>query len=952
MDLFDYSEVHLDQEARDLVYQSASVIYASGCVELFSAIVNSLYIRGFNYDPVFLMCVFGGGGLWGDVPPECLRPLFRKNTTLLPDEWEDVLTIAEITGLVRRKCPYLGTKSDSPPDADLFGLLDNPEDDTLAQTLFPPRNEADMGIRNLRMADMLTFGLVTGRRNRLLDILRLCRGYDYIITCNLLIALFCFDDLWWQILQDSGVFDGDAEHFRVSCKCLSDTVKKTKNVLSDDDRVCLYECASLYGAMCPPVPGWDPLSETRDLASGGQVDHGLLLGDEFSSDEILRRIHALVRFPEGKKCDDRGFEEWLRSCDWERSGSSSLGRVEYEVEVDGERRKGHFKARKNLVLDVVPYDELLTSVRTHDTQSNKALVKSEFGKVRLAVSAPLEVYLQQGYLYSVSGSAYLHWPGNTLEESVGEEMRRNEQTFMRMAKGEFALPYDFARFDHQPTTEEVVTFQRITFDRALVNSRPVQRADVELFESLLEKGFRTATLTTPPGICTPTTFPVTGGLMSGLRSTSAVGSGWNSVLGESARDMAGRFRAHTRAVETWQIVRGDDTQVVSDHYLDVLAVKLGYDALGAEANESKFTLRRGRTEFLRVETGDRSRAYPCRTVPLLEQRKPWTARPPSGDASLVRIDKVFSVLSRRLPHPEDIMRFADHVLRRMMAKMGLDLRLLSIPTALGGLGRRPWGGRWHVSVWSSRLPVPVRVLNRTGFRTEQERLRYQALGVSISTGEADSLADRSVREKLATDDMVELSGTIRRTRRAELARRKITASECTGPPPATPLRSYSRLILHAAHMDVTDGAYQRLESEVACRLHEAAAWYGSERRSVETITALSNLASVRKKSLGKMLRQHAPHFYGQLLKVERTYKLRRSSAVDFLLGTLSVPRSDCLPSCVPRLAGRAGAIFLSEMASHLKPRSFMEALRWFEVGATRFAQVFLNSAYGQKLLRV
>ncbi|KAL1479032.1 hypothetical protein MTO96_052189 [Rhipicephalus appendiculatus] len=69
--------------------------------------------------------------------------------------------------------------------------------------------------------------------------------------------------------------------------------------------------------------------------------------------------------------------------------------------------------------------------------------------------------------------------------------------------------------------------------------------------------------------------------MSGLRSTSAVGSGWNSVLGETARDMANRFRTLTRDVDTWQIVRGDDTQVVSDYYLDVLAVKLGYDALGA-----------------------------------------------------------------------------------------------------------------------------------------------------------------------------------------------------------------------------------------------------------------------------------------------------------------------------------------------------------------------------------
>ncbi|KAL1445993.1 hypothetical protein MTO96_044722 [Rhipicephalus appendiculatus] len=212
--------------------------------------------------------------------------------------------------------------------------------------------------------------------------------------------------------------------------------------------------------------------------------------------------------------------------------------------------------------------------------------------------------------------------------------------------------------------------------------------------------------------------------------------------------MAHRFRAFTRKMDTWQIVRGDNTHVVSDHYLDVLAVKLGYDALGAEANESKFTVRQGRTDFLRVEIGDRARA------PLLEQRKPWSARPPSADASLIHVDKVFSVLARRLPDPTDFLGFADHVMFRMMSKMKLHFRLLSIPTALGGLGLRPWRGQWHVSVWSTRLPIPVAVLNQTGFRAEQQRQKYSGLGIPISQGEASSLADREVREKMATDDMI------------------------------------------------------------------------------------------------------------------------------------------------------------------------------------------------------
>lgn len=98
----------------------------------------------------------------------------------------------------------------------------------------------------------------------------------------------------------------------------------------------------------------------------------------------------------------------------------------------------------------------MSRVRSHATQENKAVIKSEFGEVRLAVSDPLEVYLQQAYLFAVSCNTYLSWPGNTLEESMRVEMTRNERTYQRMKAGACALTYDFSWFDHQPTTDEIV----------------------------------------------------------------------------------------------------------------------------------------------------------------------------------------------------------------------------------------------------------------------------------------------------------------------------------------------------------------------------------------------------------------------------------------------------------------------------------------------------------------
>ncbi|KAH7940713.1 hypothetical protein HPB49_003750 [Dermacentor silvarum] len=156
-----------------------------------------------------------------------------------------------------------------------------------------------------------------------------------------------------------------------------------------------------------------------------------------------------------------------------------------------------------------------------------------------------------------------------------------------MKAGSWALPYEFSRFDHQPTIDEVVGFQSVTFDRAVQATTRWQRTDVIILESLFERGFRCTSVTPPPpGLGDQTAFTVKGGLMSGLRSASAVGNGWNTVLGETAWDLANRFRGHGRKLDTWQIVRSDDTQVVSGSYRNRLAAKLGSDILGAEANES------------------------------------------------------------------------------------------------------------------------------------------------------------------------------------------------------------------------------------------------------------------------------------------------------------------------------------------------------------------------------
>lgn len=209
------------------------------------------------------------------------------------------------------------------------------------------------------------------------------------------------------------------------------------------------------------------------------------------------------------------------------------------------RKEGRFKARKNFLLDVENFDRLQAKIRRHYTQDNVALIKTELSKIRLAVSCPVEVYLMQAWLFLVTGNAYTNWPANTLEESLPRELARQELTWLRLREGEYSLPYDFAQFDHQPTTTEVVAFQTATNRCAQRFIHDHQREDFDQLTHCVLSGFQCATLTSPPGLGPQQKFKVTGGLMSGLRYTSCVGSGWNAIFGELARKMIADIRGST-----------------------------------------------------------------------------------------------------------------------------------------------------------------------------------------------------------------------------------------------------------------------------------------------------------------------------------------------------------------------------------------------------------------------
>nr|WAK77608.1 MAG: RNA-dependent RNA polymerase [Totiviridae sp.] len=924
--------------------------------KLMANICYSLAARGYDYDPAFLACVYMGDSMFGRTPPACLEPLYRANTTLLPEDWMTPVPVEKIADRVAAEVrPSCQDLPDRPEDwgALLDDALVNLEDDRYALAAFPARTNQDLGIRYARAADVWSFYIETGRSQELRDTLRLLKYFDYITMVNVLIGKIVFTHaVWWDTLVRAGCFVAGAEHFRLAARALSDYVKKENVALDPDDRVSFYECASLYGAMCPPVPGWDPVEETQALAEGGSDEHGLLLdcSPGYSSEDFLEAVRALAFVKPRDDPDPRPFHDWLWQEEWARSGASSIGQVRYTLTLGEESMSGKFKARKNLVLDVVPLEELEERARTYTRQDNVALVKTELAKIRLAVSCPIETYLAQAWIYLVTGNSYSNWPANTLEEPLHVEVARHEETWEKLQDGQYSLPYDFARFDHQPTTAEVTAFQHATNLCGLRYARPEQMDDYLQLSSCVIEGYSNATLTSPPGLGKQQTFRVSGGLMSGLRSTSCVGSGWNAIFGEFAKRMIGEMRDPDDPASVWQLVRGDDTQVTGVSYHDVLGIKIGYDAMGAVANESKFTLRRGRTEFLRIETEDRLRGYPCRSIPLLTQRRPWNARPVMQEAGLEHVLKTMSTLRMRLPDPAALDEYREHYMRRCFRLLGLDGRLRRIPVAMGGLGLDPWDGQWTVKTWRPIRPPPVKIVNRTGYREERVAKEFADIAVPISSDEARQMAEVRVQAKVAADDVPEFAGVLRRAGRRELRARQYVPAQVRKERIHSLMMSLGGVAGQIAQVAPARGGYDKLRRIAEDTVDRFAPDWGSCRRYADVFNRLSELARTRERPLGELLREHLPHFAYKLAEVEKRYRLRRSAAIDFLLGDMSGVGADRLPSPVPTLVSKLAAAALGVVTSHLRTASGHEAMYAFMKGFEVFAQAVVGSSYGRTFL--
>lgn len=675
-------------------------------------------------------------------------------------------------------------------------------------------------------------------------------------------ACILYGSEWFDRWHDLTAFADGIEHYTTVTKWVSDQIK-TRSYYAED-RFNYVECANLVGYRNLPYPGFDLQAEAKAYAEGDDIDFHFPTGDTFDSiaQDMLMTVPTYVPWI--------SFEDYVAGASWLTAGASSQGHLRFKT-PDGKIHK--LKCRKNFVLDVLTVQELLALCKAKTGQTNYTLIKSELGKVRLAVASDLETYLMMSWmLYFVNG-AYKDWPGNTLEESPSEQSDRMCK-MMELCQVMYGLPFDFKGFEHQPKTPQIVTINRILNDIGRHNVPIEHRFEYDSMASRIERSYYFSEL-----ICRDvktrkeTRYKVKNGLMSGIRLTSTIGNGWNTVMTEAARRRLANAGLETQTIE--KFIRGDDSAIFTDRAALARLFELAYTQLGVKGGVGKFSVRKHEMEFLRIWYSNRCYGYPSRAIPGLTQRKPWSSTPWSEDGVLSALKEVCCILNRRGLNSDKIWR----VLKaRWCSLHRLPLAVTMVPRSAGGLGLDPWDGRTTIS-----NPLP----NSLGLDATFDILPWRAnklaevckkYNIPLSRDQLDESAQTALQGVLAADDVPDISTMLRRNFRDQLTELKIkpipslVKSQVLSPieftPPLAERGSFAKM-------------HQQLDRQVGN--------FGLFRRDVEELKSIKPLLSKAKISISSWLKANRPQLYFL------TRKGHIGEALDWLGGYTSTPLSKIHP---------------------------------------------------------
>jgi len=802
-------------------------------------------------------------------PSSSLLQELKPLTTLLPPQEITPLTIGWMRArVVTPKSSAVWTAEQQQVLGSVLVLPPRIHDDDVLK-VWPARTESDLAIRRSRFRDVARFYFNSKRWSELVIRANHLLGFDYITVCNVLWAaeLLSTDKFdWWNFYVELGAFEAGSDHFAAVAKQVNSWCKKYP-VAETIERMNVVECAGLTGYRNLPFPGFDAVAETQALAHGGE-DHGLERRDLAPS--FLSAVDRLLAvYP--KEVSVPQFQDFVLSGDWATAGASSVGRVEWSWDDDA----GSFKARKNLVPEVVDLNKYYPTVEESRSQVNYAIIKSELSKVRVAVASDLPIFLKMEWLTRWMNHAYKDWPGSTIEEDVVEQTRRQRQMWEKI-RSSWNLPFDFEGFDHQPTTLELVAmFTKIC--RTTRSAVPLHELDEydRIVDDVLTS-FTQSTLSTPAQMPPVRIFKVLGGLMSGLRWTTLAGNAWNLVMSTMVRDILSEWGLTSEQFSVW--LRGDDSAISSSSYAHVLLFRVLYEAIGARGADGKFGVLHQQSEFLRLwysPTG--LKGYMSRSVPSIVQRKPWNPEPLDDATSMSAIRDALYTIRRRGGPVDKLDKAWASVKQTWSQEHHLSQVWLQIPLPRG-LGVEPWDGETMLSgrLHKLRLPQNLKVVNSTGF-TKRRITKYYSSWMPVSESEAELLAHIELVQKVAADDVPAISSAAR-------SRHKREQKQAAG---VLNRRLRTRLVLD---LEISTATLQEFYLAAALPAHESSvtpepdgSTYGRHRATFARWKDVRKVLSIRGLSVFKWAATNWPSLTGDIIDLERR-GLTRSEAVGWLFG--------------------------------------------------------------------
>jgi hypothetical protein len=392
--------------------------------------------------------------------------------------------------------------------------------------------------------------------------------------------------------------------------------------------------------------------------------------------------------------------------------------------------------------DIYTEDELWKIVQDWDGRlRNKAIIKAELGKVRLAVASSIEMYISESYLMYLSGHMYKEWEGITLDEDTTHDLQRTIEIQKLFSEKKFSLPFDYAAFDHQVTTREVQKITKLYFELADPNIPVGEKYEHSKIISKVIAAYGKSTLEGKIDGKSKI-VDVTGGLPSGVRVTSLVGNIWNGVLTRAARDITNELLGYDPVKHV--SLRGDDSLIICNTALECYVVRLAYQSLNAIGHSAKFGITQGEGEFLRCVTNkDERYGWVNRAIPSVTQRKPWNPEPWTPNHQIITLRGNIELLERRLG--KDLPDIHNAAKSMWSKKTKQSYKWLELPVRMGGVGIYPFVG-W---VTHSRLSPGQKPQTKIDNLTGKKEVKW----IELNAVEQKAYQQRTFNAKMIADDV-------------------------------------------------------------------------------------------------------------------------------------------------------------------------------------------------------